>query len=83
MTPRPHSGQGEGRAELGLQSVEPQVPGAEQSRNQLQSKVQQLEELPEAPELYGASRAPLRGDVSSLCCTSHFLGQDFTGNSEE
>lgn len=47
MTPRPHGGQGEARAELGSQSTEPQ------SRNQLQSKVRQLEELPEAPELYG------------------------------
>lgn len=64
MTPHPHSGQGEARAELGLQSHR----CLERSRNQLQSKVQQLEELPEAPELYGVSR--------------HFLGQDFTGNSE-
>lgn len=59
------------------------VPGAEQSRNQLQSKVQQLEELPEAPELYVVSREPLGGDLSPLWCTRHFLGQEFTGNSEE
>lgn len=55
----------------------------EQSRNQLQSRVQQLEELPEAPELYGVSRGHFTGDVSTLPCTSHFMGQDFTGNSEE
>lgn len=47
MTPCPHSGQGKARAGLGSQSKEPQ------SRNQLQSKVRQLEELLEAPELYG------------------------------
>lgn len=55
----------------------------EQSRNQLQSKVQQLEELPEAPELYVVSREPLGGDLSPLWCTRHFLGQEFTGNSEK
>lgn len=47
----------------------------EQSRNQLQSKVQQLEELPEAPELYGVSRAPLRGDLSTPWCSRHCWGR--------
>lgn len=58
MTPCPHSGQGKARAELGSQST---ATGwcLEQSRNQLQSKVQQLEELPEAPELCGTSQRSL------------------------